>query len=76
MRADYAEIFQSTENVDKYTDVVYAPGSYASHVNDRQRRFIRGLVTRAFPDRWRGLRCMRQPTARRTLCVARTASAG
>ena len=39
MRADYAEIFQSTENVDKYTDVVYAPGSYASHVNTRQRPF-------------------------------------
>jgi SAM-dependent methyltransferase len=51
MRADYAEIFQSTENVDKYTDVVYAPGSYASHVNNRQRRFMRGLVGRRFPDR-------------------------
>jgi SAM-dependent methyltransferase len=51
MRADYAEIFQSTENVDKYTDVVYAPGSYASHVNARQRKFLRGLVTRTFRDR-------------------------
>ena len=51
MRADYAEIFQSTENVDKYTDVVYAPGSYASHVNNRQRRFVRDLVARTFHDR-------------------------
>jgi SAM-dependent methyltransferase len=51
MRADYAEIFQSTENVDKYTDVVYAPGSYASHVNNRQRRFVRDLVGRTFHDR-------------------------
>lgn len=51
MRADYAEIFQSTENVEKYTDVVYAPGSYASHVNTRQRRFVRDLVGRTFHDR-------------------------
>jgi SAM-dependent methyltransferase len=51
MRADYADIFQSTENVDKYTEVVYAPGSYASHVNTRQRAFIRDLVTRTYRER-------------------------
>jgi predicted TPR repeat methyltransferase len=51
MRADYAEIFQSTDNVDKYTEVVYAPGSYASHVNTRQRAYIRDLVTRTYRDR-------------------------
>ncbi len=51
MRADYAEIFQSTENVDKYTDVVYASGTYASHVNRRQQTFLRGLVTRTFRER-------------------------
>jgi predicted TPR repeat methyltransferase len=51
MRADYAEIFQSEDVVDKYTDVVYAPESYATHVNARQRRFLRGLVERTYTER-------------------------
>jgi SAM-dependent methyltransferase len=49
MRNDYAQIFRSAEAVDKYTDVVYAPGSYSSHVNARQRAFLRRLVARSFP---------------------------
>jgi hypothetical protein len=51
MRSDYAQIFQSTEAVDKYTDVVYAPDSYSSHVNTRQRRFLRELVESTYTDR-------------------------
>jgi SAM-dependent methyltransferase len=51
MRADYAEIFQSPDTVEKYTDVVYAPESYATYVNTRQRRFLRGLVERTYTDR-------------------------
>ena len=51
MRADYAEIFQSPEVVDKYADVVYAPESYASHVNARQRKFLRRLVERTYTER-------------------------
>jgi SAM-dependent methyltransferase len=51
MRADYAEIFQSPDAVEKYTDVVYAPESYATHVNSRQRRFLRRLVERTYTER-------------------------
>jgi len=51
MRADYAEIFQSPDAVEKYTEVVYAPESYSSHVNTRQRRFLRGLVERTWTER-------------------------
>jgi hypothetical protein len=51
MRADYAQIFQSTEAVDKYADVVYAPGSYSSCVNSRQRAFLRRLVERRYTER-------------------------
>lgn len=51
MRADYAEIFQSPDAVEKYADVVYAPESYATYVNTRQRRFLRTLVERTYPQR-------------------------
>ena len=48
MRADYAQIFKSSAAVDKYTDVVYAPDSYSSYVNTRQRAYLRRLVERRF----------------------------
>jgi methyltransferase family protein len=51
MRADYAQVFQDTRAVDKYENVVYAPDSYSSAVDARQRRYLRRLVVRAFVDR-------------------------
>jgi SAM-dependent methyltransferase len=51
MRADYGQVFRDVAAVDKYERVVYAPDSYASAVNARQRRYLRRLVVRAFPDR-------------------------
>jgi len=51
MRADYAEIFRDPQAVDKYTDVVYAPESYSTHVNERQRAYLRRLVRRTFRER-------------------------
>jgi SAM-dependent methyltransferase len=52
MRTDqYASIFQHPAAVEKYEHVVYAPDSYASAVNRRQRAFLRGLVKREFPYR-------------------------
>jgi SAM-dependent methyltransferase len=50
VRGDYAHVFQSPEAVDKYADVVYAPDSYSSHVNRRQRAYLRRLVAREFRD--------------------------
>src|SRR2546430_15843778 len=51
MRTDYGQVFQDTSAVDKYERVVYAPDSYSSAVHARQRRYLRRLVVRAFPDR-------------------------
>jgi predicted TPR repeat methyltransferase len=51
MRADYTRVFQDAEAVEKYEHVVYAPDSYASAINHRQRAYLRRLVRRAFPDR-------------------------
>ncbi|WP_213452822.1 class I SAM-dependent methyltransferase [Rhizomonospora bruguierae] len=51
MRTDYTEIFQDPAAAEKYETVVYAPDSYASAVNERQRRYLRALVLRSFPDR-------------------------
>lgn len=52
MRTDnYTEIFQDTTAVEKYEHVVYAPDSYSSAVNRRQRAFLRALVKREFPYR-------------------------
>jgi SAM-dependent methyltransferase len=51
MRADYAQVFQNAEAVDKYSEVVYAPHSYSTHVNARQRAYLRRLVARTFTDR-------------------------
>jgi len=51
MRRDYTEVFQDPAVVEKYEHLVYAPDSYASAVNQRQRRYLRRLVRRAFPVR-------------------------
>lgn len=51
MRADYTEIFQDEATVEKYEHVVYAPDSYSSAINRRQRSYLRGLAKRAFPYR-------------------------
>jgi SAM-dependent methyltransferase len=51
MRRDYTEVFQDPAVVEKYEHLVYAPDSYASAVNQRQRRYLRRLVKRAFPVR-------------------------
>jgi hypothetical protein len=51
VRADYTEIFKDEATVEKYQHVVYAPDSYASAINKRQRFYLRRLVKRAFPYR-------------------------
>ncbi|GAA4923138.1 class I SAM-dependent methyltransferase [Actinoplanes utahensis] len=51
MTSDYTEVFQDTEAVEKYETVTYAPDSYASRINDRQRDHLRALIRREFPDR-------------------------
>ena len=51
MTTDYTKVFQDAEAVEKYETVTYAPDSYASRINDRQRAYLRGLVTREFGDR-------------------------
>jgi predicted TPR repeat methyltransferase len=48
LAANYARVFQHTDAVDKYEHVTYAPGSYASRINERQRAYLRALVRRAF----------------------------
>jgi SAM-dependent methyltransferase len=48
MRSDYTEVFQDPAVVEKYEHQVYAPDSYASAVNRRQRRYLRRLVRRSF----------------------------
>jgi SAM-dependent methyltransferase len=51
MRADYSDIFRQHSAVRKYDQVVYAPDSYASAVNRRQRGYLLRLAHRAFPTR-------------------------
>jgi hypothetical protein len=48
---DYTKVFQDAEAVEKYETVTYAPDSYASRINERQRAYLRGLVTREFGER-------------------------
>ncbi len=51
LTTDYTKVFQDTEAVEKYETVTYAPNSYASQINDRQRDYLRALVRREFgPD--------------------------
>jgi SAM-dependent methyltransferase len=47
---DYTKVFQDAEAVEKYESVTYAPDTYASRINERQRAYLRGLVTREFDD--------------------------
>lgn len=51
MRTDYTQIFQDAAAVEKYEHIVYAPDSYWSAINIRQRKYLRGLARRAFPYR-------------------------
>lgn len=48
---DYTKVFQDTEAVEKYETVTYAPDSYASQINERQRDYLRALVRRQFGPR-------------------------
>lgn len=48
MTADYTKVFQDADAVEKYETITYAPDSYASRINERQRAYLRGLVTREF----------------------------
>lgn len=50
MTSDYTEVFQDTGAVDKYENVTYAPDSYASRINERQRSYLRTLVRREFAE--------------------------
>lgn len=51
MTADYTKVFQDADAVEKYENVTYAPHSYASQINDRQRSYLRRLVKREFGER-------------------------
>jgi predicted TPR repeat methyltransferase len=51
MRTDYTQIFEDAAAVEKYEHIVYAPDSYWSAINRRQRQYLRGLARRAFPYR-------------------------
>lgn len=48
MTTDYTKVFQDTGAVEKYETITYAPNSYASQINDRQRDYLRTLVRREF----------------------------
>jgi hypothetical protein len=47
---DYSKVFQDAEAVEKYETVTYAPDSYATRINERQRAYLRELVRREFGD--------------------------
>jgi len=51
LTTDYTKVFQDADAVEKYENVTYAPDSYASRINDRQRTYLRGLVRREFGGR-------------------------
>ena len=51
MTTDYTKVFQDAAAVEKYETVTYAPDSYASQINQRQRDYLRGLVRREFGPR-------------------------
>jgi hypothetical protein len=48
LTTDYTKVFQDTGAVEKYETITYAPESYASQINDRQRDYLRTLVRREF----------------------------
>lgn len=51
MTTEYTKVFQDAEAVEKYENITYAPDSYASRINERQRAYLRKLVQRRFADR-------------------------
>jgi predicted TPR repeat methyltransferase len=51
MTTDYTKVFQDAEAVEKYETVTYAPDTYASQINERQRDYLRALVKREFGPR-------------------------
>jgi SAM-dependent methyltransferase len=51
LTTDYTKVFQDAEAVEKYENVTYAPDSYASQINQRQRDYLRTLVRREFGPR-------------------------
>ena len=51
MTGEYTKVFQDTAAVEKYENVTYAPDSYASQINQRQRDYLRALVKREFGPR-------------------------
>jgi hypothetical protein len=51
MSTDYTKVFQDTTAVEKYETITYAPDSYASQINQRQRDYLRTLVRREFGPR-------------------------
>jgi SAM-dependent methyltransferase len=48
LTSEYTRVFQDADAVDKYEHVTYAPDSYASRINERQRAYLRKLVAREF----------------------------
>jgi hypothetical protein len=50
MKKGYTEVFRSDDAAEKYDEVVYAPGTAAALINDRQRAFLRRLVRSRFGD--------------------------
>ncbi|WP_433300838.1 methyltransferase domain-containing protein [Actinoplanes sp. CA-030573] len=51
MSTDYTKVFQDAAAVEKYENITYAPDSYASQINQRQRDYLRTLVRREFGPR-------------------------
>ena len=51
MTTDYTKVFQDADAVEKYESITYAPDSYASRINERQRTYLRELVVREFGER-------------------------
>jgi hypothetical protein len=48
LTADYTEVFQDPYAVEKYEHLTYAPGGYASRINERQQAYLRKLVDLEF----------------------------
>jgi len=49
MKHDYAGVFKDERAVEKYADELYASGTYASIVSERQGTWLRRLVATTFP---------------------------
>ncbi|WP_211354534.1 class I SAM-dependent methyltransferase [Stackebrandtia albiflava] len=50
MRADYTDVFKDPGAVAKYSEETYATGTFSSRVSERQRQWLRGFVSEAFPE--------------------------